>query len=291
MDDYNIIRIFCSHEKPLFLPYYVPDKLFIIEVARQYKFWFHVFYEKRKKQFIPLPWKVGEILLRGIAKIDEFASYFDQYNLKFAEEIKGFDPNHLFYNHMISVGISPALVNTLIFGEEEGDSHDPPIQGIKKNYGDIETIVSTTKHYKQRGRSSGERNAQSPIVSHRSVLPKINSQSTTTQQRKSSNNNSGDDGEKNPPQGNLENPHKLKVKRKRTNSQQEGEEQNIPENNISLEDMDLDVDIENIWFPDEEERYKRIYSLLLNLLSRMKSFLMKKLFLYKMHCLINLPRS
>jgi hypothetical protein len=37
MDDYNIIRIFCSHEKPLFLPYYVPDKLFVIEVARQYK--------------------------------------------------------------------------------------------------------------------------------------------------------------------------------------------------------------------------------------------------------------
>jgi hypothetical protein len=56
-----------------------------------------------------LPWKVGEILLRGIAKIDEYASHFDQYDLKFAEEIKGFDPNHLFYNHMISVELSPAL--------------------------------------------------------------------------------------------------------------------------------------------------------------------------------------
>jgi hypothetical protein len=31
------------------------------------------------------------------------------------------------------------------------------------------------------------------------------------------------------------------------------EEQNIPENDILLDDMDLDVDIENIWFPDEEE--------------------------------------
>jgi hypothetical protein len=67
-----------------------------------------------------------------------------------------------------------------------------------------------------------------------------------TQQRKPSNNTSGDDGEKNPPQGNLENPHKLKVKRKIINSQQGGEEQNIPENDISLDDMDLDVDIENI---------------------------------------------
>jgi len=36
------------------------------------------------------------------------------------------------------------------------------------------------------------------------------------------------------------------VKRKRINSQKGGEEQNIPENDISLDDMDLDVDIENI---------------------------------------------
>jgi hypothetical protein len=43
------------------------------------------------------------------------------------------------------------------------------------------------------------------------------------QQRKPTNNNSGDDGERNPPQGSLENPHKLKVKRKRINSQQGGE--------------------------------------------------------------------
>jgi hypothetical protein len=42
-------------------------------------------------------------------------------------------------------------------------------------------------------------------------------------------NNSNDGGEKNPPQGKLENPHKLKIKRKRNNSQQEEEEQHIPE--------------------------------------------------------------
>jgi hypothetical protein len=50
-----------------------------------------------------------------------------------------------------------------------------------------------------------------------------------TQQRKPSSNNSGDDGDKNPLQGSLENPHKLTVKRKRVDSQQEGEEQNAPE--------------------------------------------------------------
>jgi hypothetical protein len=50
----------------------------------------------------------------------------------------------------------------------------------------------------------------------------------------------------------LENPHKLKIKRKRTNSQQEGEETHAPENDLLLDNMDLDVDIENITFPDVE---------------------------------------
>jgi hypothetical protein len=59
MDDYNIIGVFCSHEKPIFLPYYVSGKLFVIEVARQYKLWVYTSYEKRKKKFISLSWKVG----------------------------------------------------------------------------------------------------------------------------------------------------------------------------------------------------------------------------------------
>jgi hypothetical protein len=95
-----------------------PKKLFIIEVARQYKFWFHTFYEKIKKKFISLPWEVVEIILRGIAKIDEYASYFDHFNMRFAEEIKGFDPDHLFHNHIVSVQLTPSPIKTLIYREE-----------------------------------------------------------------------------------------------------------------------------------------------------------------------------
>jgi hypothetical protein len=113
--------------------------------------------------------------------------------------------------------------------------------------------VSTKKHYKKIGKPSSERKSQSHVVSHRIIFPKVNAQSTTTQQRKPSSNNSGDEGERNSPQGSLEKPHKLTVKRKRVDSQQEGEEQNTPENDIFLDDMDLYVDIENIWFPYEEE--------------------------------------
>jgi hypothetical protein len=76
---------------------------------------------------------------------------------------------------MVSIGISPTSVNTLIFGEEEGDSHDSPIQDIEKKSSDIETIASTTEHYKQKGKPSGEISVQSPIVSHKSGPPKVNS--------------------------------------------------------------------------------------------------------------------
>jgi hypothetical protein len=38
-----------------------------------------------KNSLFLYPWKVGEILLSGISKIDEYASYFNQFNLNFVE--------------------------------------------------------------------------------------------------------------------------------------------------------------------------------------------------------------
>jgi hypothetical protein len=67
--------------------------------------------EKRKKQFIPLPWKVGEVLLWEISKIDEYVVYVKNSDLKSIEESKGLNLNHLFYNHFLSVGLNPALLN------------------------------------------------------------------------------------------------------------------------------------------------------------------------------------
>jgi hypothetical protein len=122
MENHSIIRIFFSKENPSFLPYYVPDKLFITEVARQYNLWLHFFHEKRKKQFIPLPWKIGEFVLRNINKIDEFANHFNNVSLKYAEKIKGFDPNKIFVGHMLSVGFSNSFIQTVLSEEEEVNS-------------------------------------------------------------------------------------------------------------------------------------------------------------------------
>jgi hypothetical protein len=72
--------------------------------------------------------------------------------------------------------------------------------------------------------------------------------------RKVVNNSSSGGGEKNPPPGKIESSHKLPMRKKMNNLVQE-EEDNLIENDIqsfSLEDMELEVDIEKI-FPAMEQ--------------------------------------
>jgi len=89
----------------------------------------------------------------------------DQYSLKFAEKIKGFDPNQIFMDHMTFVGFTTSLANTFLFEEEEGDNQDPPTIIIDKKLEDIETVVSTIDQHKHMGRVVNERSAHSPNVS------------------------------------------------------------------------------------------------------------------------------
>ena len=74
-------------------------------------------------------------------------------------------------------------------------------------------------HHKERGRALNDKSAQSPVVSRRSAFPKENPQQGTSDVRKIQSINSKDDEDRNTPKGKLENPHKMKVKRKRTSSQ------------------------------------------------------------------------
>jgi hypothetical protein len=55
---------------------------------------------EEKKQFIPLPSKVEEFLLKNVNKIDEFASHSSISNLKYDEIIIGFDPYNIFQQHL-----------------------------------------------------------------------------------------------------------------------------------------------------------------------------------------------
>jgi hypothetical protein len=49
LDNYIVIRIFGSTEKPALLPCHITDIIFIAEVAHQYSYWFHLFQRKKKK--------------------------------------------------------------------------------------------------------------------------------------------------------------------------------------------------------------------------------------------------
>jgi hypothetical protein len=243
MENYNIIGVFFSVEKPIFIPYYISDKLFIIEIAWQYKFWFPILSKKRKNKFIPLPWKFGKIILWRISKIDEYVAYFENSDLNFAKEIQDFDPNPLFYNHLLSVQLGPTFLKSAISKEEENGSHHPSDQELDRNSEEIEIVIITIEHNKERGRPSNEKSVQSPVVSRRSALPKANPQPRTSHARKIHSTNSGDDEDRNPPKANQQNPQKLKAKIKRTSSQQEGDETHAQKDDLLLDGMDLDVDI------------------------------------------------
>ena len=88
------------------------DRLFIVETCKPYKFWAHIFNEKRKKQFIPLPWKIGEITMKSISHLDENSTQIELFILKKDNEMKGFNPNQLFMIHMTSIGYSVSFSNT-----------------------------------------------------------------------------------------------------------------------------------------------------------------------------------
>ena len=57
--------------------------------------------KEEKKQFIPLAWKVGEFVLKNVNKIDEIAAHSSNFNLRYAESIRGFDPDNIFRQHLL----------------------------------------------------------------------------------------------------------------------------------------------------------------------------------------------
>jgi hypothetical protein len=73
-------------------------------------------------------------------KIDEFANHFHHMNLKYAENIKGFDPNIIFLEHMLAVGFNNSIMH-IVLGEEEDNNLGAPTP----NADDLETVLSTNE--------------------------------------------------------------------------------------------------------------------------------------------------
>jgi hypothetical protein len=114
------------------------------------------FHEKRKKkQFIPLSWKIGDFIFRNINKIDKFAIHFNNVILKYVEKIKGFEPNKIFVEHMLSVGFNNSFIQTTLNEEEEEEGNNQSTHVHEA--GDLEKILRTNELYKKKGKGPRER--------------------------------------------------------------------------------------------------------------------------------------
>jgi hypothetical protein len=79
---------------------------------------------------------------------------FHNLNLKYVEKIKGFDPSGIFVEHMLVMVFRNSVVHTML-SEEEYDNLSAPTH----NVGDLETVLSTNKFYKHKGKGPSEKSA------------------------------------------------------------------------------------------------------------------------------------
>jgi hypothetical protein len=173
-------------------------------------------------------------------------------SLKYVEKIKGFHPNKIFVGHMLSVGFINSFIQTILNEEEEVKNQSTHVH----NSGDLETLLSSNDIYKQNGKSPSERSVQYPVVTPKNNTSR-SSAPTTHPIKNTFNSSSSGGGEKNPPSGKIESSHKFPMRKKRKNSMQE-EENNLIENDIqsfSLEDMELEEDIEKIFHAIEQQEH------------------------------------
>jgi hypothetical protein len=146
---------------------------------------------------------------------------------------------------MLAVGFKNSFIHTVL--NEEEDIH---LGSPTHNVGDLEMILSTNEFYKQKGKGPNDKSAQSPIVTPKTVTHWSNAP-VAHPSRKVTKSSSGDGGDKNIPLGKIESSHKLPLRKKRKNVMQEEEDQHIESdiNSFSLEDMELEEDIEKMFPP------------------------------------------
>jgi hypothetical protein len=130
-------------------------------------------------------------------------------NLKYVEKIKGFDPNKIFVEHMLSVGFNNSFIHTILSEEEDNNLGAPT-----HNVGDLETILSTNEFYKKKERVPVRRVPSPQLVTPKTTTSRSNAPMAHPT-RKVTNNSSGGGGEKNPPPGKIESSHKLPLRKKR----------------------------------------------------------------------------
>jgi hypothetical protein len=76
----------------------------------QYKTWAHLFHDKRKKQFIPQPWKIGDCIVKHLTHLNELVEHHEKMGLKDVKLIKAFEPYRKFTTYMQLVGYASHFI-------------------------------------------------------------------------------------------------------------------------------------------------------------------------------------
>jgi hypothetical protein len=156
--EFIVIRLFGGKENPFLLPFYVSDKLFIIYMRKQYKTWANFFHDKRKKQFIPLQWKIGNFTVKHITHLSELVGHHEQLGLKQAKLVKGFDRHNKFTPHMEFVGYSSHFIKIEQFQEGGRDNLDLHEIDAYQVSNDIGEINCTNEVHRQHGKEVRKQN-------------------------------------------------------------------------------------------------------------------------------------
>jgi hypothetical protein len=162
---------------------------------------------RKQNQFIPLPWKIGEFVLKNVNKIDDFTAHFSIFNLRYDEDIRLFDHYDIFRQHLQSLSLDDCLVNKHL--PKNIDSDDPA-----SDTGDVEIVQSCTKLYMQQGKGPSDKSVQSTNTTpksrtSRSIAPTAHHNNKETQS------SSTGGGDNDPPHSKIDSSHKLLVEKKR----------------------------------------------------------------------------
>jgi hypothetical protein len=83
-------------------------------------------------------------VLRNVNKIDEFTAHFNNLNLRYAERLRGFDPNGIFLEHLLAVGFNNSFFQRRLRENRDNEDNTPA-----SDTDDLETLQSTTELYKK----------------------------------------------------------------------------------------------------------------------------------------------
>jgi hypothetical protein len=103
-------------------------------------------------------------VLRNINKVDEFAAHYNNLNLRYAEKLRGFDPNNFLLEHLLTVGL-----NIFFFQKYLRENKDTCNNTHDSDVGDLDTLPITTKLYKKWGKGPDDQGVQSPHITPKST--------------------------------------------------------------------------------------------------------------------------